>query len=64
MSSHHTSVRSSLSEILNLEDNLFTGAIPEEIGNAVELTTLKLTNNQLVGTVPSSIGAMSNLGML
>jgi hypothetical protein len=28
------------------------------------MTELKLTNNQLVGSVPSTIGQMSNLGKL
>lgn len=53
---------SSYSATLNLESNAFTETVPTEIGNAVEMTELKLHFNQLMGTIPSSIGRMSNLG--
>jgi len=39
-----------------------TGAIPEEIGNAVAMTTMMLSGNSLIGTMPDSIGKMTNLG--
>jgi hypothetical protein len=45
-----------------LENNAFTGTLPNELGNAVELTELKLHVNQMTGTIPSSIGGMSDLG--
>jgi hypothetical protein len=47
---------------LNLANNVFTGAIPEEIGGAVELKELQLNQNQLISTIPDSIGEMTNLG--
>jgi hypothetical protein len=43
------------SEFLRLESNKFTGKIPEEVYNNIELTNIYLSNNALTGTLSSSI---------
>jgi hypothetical protein len=49
-----------LSEFLELESNQFTGEIPVELYMA-KLITLRLTENQLKGTIRTEIGAMTVL---
>jgi hypothetical protein len=44
-----------------MEGNHFTGTIPSEFGNCIELEYLGLSDNKLHGTVPSALGAI-NLG--
>ena len=44
-----------------LEDTDFTGPIPEDVGGMSSLQYLILTNNRLSGTIPTSIGQLSNL---
>jgi Leucine-rich repeat (LRR) protein len=40
-------------ETLHLEDNQFTGAIPESLAKLPSLRTLSIKNNKLKGTIPS-----------
>ena len=49
---------------LNLDDNLLTGSIPDQIGDLVNLNQLFLRNNQLTGEIPTTIGNLSNLEYL
>lgn len=41
-----------------------TGSIPMEIGRAVNLETLRLSDNMLAGSIPESIGNLTNLTTL
>jgi len=50
--------------ILWLNNNNLVGAIPTEIGNLTNLTTLNLGSNALSGPIPSSIGLLTNLANL
>jgi len=49
---------------LDLSDNKLNGSLPPEIGNLINLTSLKLQKNQLIGFVPLEIGNLSNLTYL
>ena len=40
---------------LRLDNNLLSGELPVEIGNALSLNNLKLQNNELAGEIPESI---------
>ncbi|XP_058074827.1 systemin receptor SR160-like [Magnolia sinica] len=46
---------------LYLQNNLFTGAIPETLSNCSQLISLDLSFNYLTGTIPSSLGSLSQL---
>ncbi|KAJ4833674.1 hypothetical protein Tsubulata_045248, partial [Turnera subulata] len=47
---------------LNLEKNLFSGILPQSIGNLTSnLTDLVMGNNMLVGNIPSELGSLSGL---
>jgi Leucine-rich repeat (LRR) protein len=46
-----------------LDQNFFTGTIPD-IGNLIKLQNLVLNQNQLNGTIPSSIGNLIKLNIL
>ncbi|XP_047337174.1 brassinosteroid LRR receptor kinase-like [Impatiens glandulifera] len=46
---------------LSLQNNQFTGPIPETISNCSELETLDLSFNYLTGIIPSSLGSLSKL---
>ncbi|PSR98803.1 Receptor-like protein [Actinidia chinensis var. chinensis] len=48
-------------QVLNLEGNKLSGAIPESIGQCSSLIRLFLGNNSLNGTVTKSIGRLSKL---
>ncbi|XP_057471249.1 receptor-like protein EIX1 [Actinidia eriantha] len=51
-------------QVLNLEGNKLSGAIPESIGQCSSLIWLVLGNNSLNGTVTKSIGRLSKLKYL
>jgi len=47
---------------LDLDNNLLTGSIPNEIGTSIpKLATLWLSNNQLTGSIPASIASRATL---
>ncbi|CAN6272961.1 unnamed protein product, partial [Urochloa humidicola] len=46
----------SLSSILDLSYNSFSGTLPSEVGNLVNLNQLILSGNQLAGQIPDTIG--------
>ena len=48
-------------EELNLGKNNFTGTIPEQLGDLVDLEVLLLYLNRLSGTVPSILGGLTDL---
>merc|ERR1712154_27623 len=51
--------------MLNLQHNMFSGSIPESLGQCSKLTDLRLSKNyQLTGSVPLSFGRLSNLQTL
>ncbi len=50
-------------EVLNLSDNNFSGALPGEVRQLSNLRTLDLSNNNFSG-VPAEIGQLSNLEVL
>uniref|UniRef100_A0A7N2LVJ4 Leucine-rich repeat-containing N-terminal plant-type domain-containing protein n=1 Tax=Quercus lobata TaxID=97700 RepID=A0A7N2LVJ4_QUELO len=49
---------------LHLEENNFSGSIPEPFLNMSELWTLDLSDNKLSGSIPSAISKTSNLKIL
>ncbi|GAB5554181.1 MAG: hypothetical protein Sapg2KO_37720 [Saprospiraceae bacterium] len=49
---------------LNLEGKELTGALPPEIGNLCELTTLDLRTNKIRGAIPKTIGNLTKLTKL
>ncbi|KAL4629144.1 hypothetical protein ACB092_05G287300 [Castanea dentata] len=49
---------------LHLEENNFSGSIPEPFLNMSELRTLDISDNKLSGSIPSAISKASNLGIL
>ncbi|XP_057471162.1 receptor-like protein EIX1 [Actinidia eriantha] len=51
-------------QVLNLEGNKLSGAIPESIGQCSSLIRLFVGNNSLNGTVSKSIGRLSKLQVL
>ncbi|KAH6776637.1 hypothetical protein C2S52_014198 [Perilla frutescens var. hirtella] len=63
-------VLSSLENCTNLQalllaDNLFTGLLPDSIGNlSTHLRLLDIGNNQISGSIPSTIGSLVNLTIL
>ena len=64
-----TGAISDLSECTNLDDlevqkNLFSGIVPLWLGNLPKLTTIVLSSNQFVGSVPSSLSKLNNLEYL
>jgi len=50
--------------VLNLQNNLITGAIPQCLGDLKNLTILSLNNNKLSGYVPKSLSKLQMLGVL
>lgn len=66
-------VWSSLSPLINcsnlvkllLDDNKFTGSLPESVGNfTINMNWLWLSKNNFSGSIPSSIGNLKNLTLL
>ncbi|CAB9511606.1 Leucine Rich Repeat [Seminavis robusta] len=49
---------------LHINDNLFLGTIPMEVGQLSDLWTLKLQNTNLSGTLPTEILMLENLASL
>ncbi|XP_030971224.1 receptor-like protein 13 [Quercus lobata] len=49
---------------LHLEENSFSGSIPEAFLNMSELRTLDISDNKLSGSIPSAISKTSNLRIL
>ena len=49
---------------LHLEENNFSGSIPEPFLNMSELLTLDISDNKLSGSIPSAISKTSNLRIL
>ncbi|KAM3749808.1 hypothetical protein ACB098_05G214400 [Castanea mollissima] len=49
---------------LHLEENNFSGSIPEPFFNMSELRTLDISDNKLSGSIPSAISKASNLRIL
>jgi Leucine-rich repeat (LRR) protein len=45
----------------DLTDNLITGVIPNSFGDYQSLSTLKMSNNKLKGTLPSELSSISAL---
>ncbi|KAM3394047.1 hypothetical protein P3S68_003048 [Capsicum galapagoense] len=56
--------RLSYLQILELGTNHFSGIIPQEIGNLVNLAELGMEDNQITGSVPISIFNMSSVQIL
>ncbi|KAF7830961.1 putative receptor-like protein kinase [Senna tora] len=55
---------SSLSKLLNLSSNYFTGSLPQEISNLHNIDALDLSKNHLSGEIPSAIGGCLSLEFL
>ncbi|KAK2639691.1 hypothetical protein Ddye_027486 [Dipteronia dyeriana] len=55
---------SKTTEILNLENNFFSGELPNCWMNWQYLHVLNLMNNEFVGSLPTSIGILSSLQLL
>ncbi|CAI0416001.1 unnamed protein product [Linum tenue] len=55
---------SSLSVLLNLSHNQFTGILPYEVGSLTNLETLDLSHNMLSGNIPGSLGSCVRLELL
>jgi len=49
---------------IDLSGNQFTGDIPEEIGNLIELVSLNLSSNILTGEIASETGRLTSLEFL
>ncbi len=49
---------------LNLSNNGLSGIIPSELGDLVDLQSLRLPYNQLVGSIPTDIGRLVELSEL
>ncbi|TYJ32744.1 hypothetical protein E1A91_A05G056800v1 [Gossypium mustelinum] len=49
---------------LHLQKNMLNGSIPQQIGMLKSLYKLALSDNNLVGSLPPSIGNLSNLSVL
>lgn len=47
-----------------MQDNLFTGTVPEDLSALQNLTVLSLNGNLLTGTVPTSLSRLRNLQIL
>uniref|UniRef100_J3KWH6 Receptor kinase-like protein Xa21 n=1 Tax=Oryza brachyantha TaxID=4533 RepID=J3KWH6_ORYBR len=48
-------------QILDLENNSFSGTIPNDIGNLIGLTLLDLGFNPISGVIPENVGKLANL---
>ncbi|KAI3519861.1 hypothetical protein L1887_09078 [Cichorium endivia] len=55
---------SSLTIVLDLSQNNFSGSLPTEVGGLKMLTSLDLSDNKLSGDIPSSIGGCTSLVFL
>jgi hypothetical protein len=50
--------------MLSIADNNFTGILPEELGQLVQLVTLNVSNNALTGSIPLGLGNCTSLQYL
>ncbi|KAL1569569.1 protein kinase superfamily [Salvia divinorum] len=48
-------------KVLYLQNNMFTGTIPQSLSNCSNLESLDLSFNYLSGTIPASLGSLSKL---
>lgn len=51
-------------EVLDLDENLFTGTLPAELFELTNMFAIDLNNNQLVGTLSGMIGNLRELNVL
>ncbi|XP_059299187.1 leucine-rich repeat protein FLOR 1-like [Lycium ferocissimum] len=51
-------------QFVYIENNMFSGRIPESIGNLTQLGALSFMGNRLTGPIPSSIGQLTQLTQL
>ena len=51
-------------EVVNLADNVLSGAIPADVADLSSLMTLDLSRNGLTGSIPSELGGLSNVTTL
>lgn len=51
-------------QVLDLRSCSVIGSIPTGLGNLTNLTSLYLSNNNLTGTIPASLGRLSRLSVL
>lgn len=49
---------------LELDNNSFTGMIPQQLGNCRSLTLLNLAQNKLYGSLPIQLGSLGNLQVM
>ncbi|CAI0547187.1 unnamed protein product [Linum tenue] len=54
----------SLTKLLNLSCNMFTGSLPREVGKLDSLNALDLSHNFLTGEIPNTIGDCKSLEYL
>ncbi|KAG8090015.1 hypothetical protein GUJ93_ZPchr0011g28111 [Zizania palustris] len=52
---------STSTEVISLQYNTISGNIPKDIGNLINLQSLKLDANSFTGTLPSSLGRLQSL---
>nr|DAD40345.1 TPA_asm: hypothetical protein HUJ06_014668 [Nelumbo nucifera] len=47
-----------------LQDNMFSGRIPDSLGSCVSLNVINFANNSLTGQIPSTLGTLPSLNSL
>jgi len=50
-----------LLKVIDLSSNHFSEEIPPEIANLIQLVSLNLSRNNLIGKIPSNIGKLTSL---
>eukprot|EP00551_Chaetoceros_affinis_P002188 CAMPEP_0203644028 /NCGR_PEP_ID=MMETSP0088-20131115/9465_1 /ASSEMBLY_ACC=CAM_ASM_001087 /TAXON_ID=426623 /ORGANISM="Chaetoceros affinis, Strain CCMP159" /LENGTH=96 /DNA_ID=CAMNT_0050500395 /DNA_START=9 /DNA_END=299 /DNA_ORIENTATION=+ len=51
-------------QVIDLENNAFTGAISINVGQMVGLATLRLAGNDFTGAIPAQLGNLDNLRLV